>query len=180
MVSFHFKHYTFMISFRQEFTISLALRFLPLIYVLLFLLLTQYSIWDSPYLMLTFIIGLFCISLHTGFEFDQQNNRYRNYRSIAGITIGTWQELPQYDYFLVSRSAMNYSAGSRIQTYTVSSSSCFLYGCIKSNIATQKDPKYLLTQRTEKGKCISIAKKLNEIYAIKIYDATGRETITLN
>ena len=183
-----------MTHFRTKYYFMQSFRFLPMIvlcfYILLFLIsvlitdtpkfISILELIISPYFILAFLIGLFFITFHKGYEFNKKKKKWKKYIYILGLRIGKWIDLPKFDYFLISRSSTNHSVNFRVQSYGVFGANSFLYGCKSSDDNSENDFAMLLANRDCSKNCITIALKLNEIYNIKIFDSTGRETIEIN
>ncbi|EDP71066.1 hypothetical protein FBALC1_01242 [Flavobacteriales bacterium ALC-1] len=114
-------------------------------------------------------MGIF-ILLVEGSEFDFKNQKYREIKSILGISIGKWKPIPNIEYVSVFRTNETTTLRSRTAEANVSNE------IIKLNLFYNTNQKIEAYNTYNIDDAFKKAKEIASILNIDILDATERES----
>jgi len=114
-------------------------------------------------------IGVFLMQ-REGSQIDLASKRYREIRSIMGINIGKWKDLPNVEYVTVFKT----NESKRVQAMGASTN--FSNQIFKLNLFYNKNKKIEAYITDDFNDAFENAKYIAQVLNIKILDATERES----
>lgn len=114
-------------------------------------------------------MGIF-ILLVEGSEFDFKNQQYREIKSVLGISIGKWKQIPNIEYVSIFKTNETTTLRSRTAEANVSNE------IIKLNLFYNTNQKIEAYNTYDINDAFEKAKQIATILKIDILDATERES----
>lgn len=103
-----------------------------------------------------------------GTYLDLKKGLYKNYERVFGITLGSWQKLPRFDYILLFKTLYIKCEGCTAEDFEDGHGAVY-----QISLVYNKNRKLIVHESKEKEEIFALAEKLKSFYHIKIKDSAS-------